>query len=77
MKKETEWERVYKCRLCGKTFSNDLHCFKFQQGYTCSLDEWITRGASTTEIHKCGVQKRGIADYIGVRVSKSEENKNA
>ena len=76
MKTETEWELVYKCRLCGKEYHHDYK-FKFQQGLTCSLDEWIERHFSATEIHKCSVKKRGIADCIGVRVSKSEENKNA
>ena len=66
-----EWERVYKCRLCSKEFSGN-HAFSYQKGVTCSLDEWIERSTSLTEIHKCDVKRRGIADFIGIRIRKDE-----
>lgn len=66
-----EWERVYKCRFCGKEFSDD-YTFSYQKGRTCSLDEWIERGNSLTTIHKCNVKRRGIADFIGVRIKNKE-----
>ena len=68
------WNRFYRCRNCGKEFTDDYD-FDYEKGKTIDFEEWIIRGfielnftgKNGEVIHKCKPGQYGIADYIRVR----------
>jgi hypothetical protein len=68
---------LYKCRLCGKIFS-DVHVPDKDLGLLFAMKsrvhpDWGTTRLEPIVTHWCGYKRTGVADLIGVDPDAQEE----
>lgn len=68
----TEYQAIYKCRLCGEEFvsastSNSDVALKNMLNITigCEIKEWIGNPVTELSMHSCKDGSMGLADFLG------------